>query len=166
MRRVSCLLIGILLIASCGDDSSEFPTGTFQHESGMKIAVEFDEEGKWRYYWHDWGWPVMTGTIGGIALTLGATGLLVLKWRMDPAPTSRMPLSMDVSFLALLWLTAVTGLLLLALRGTALMGSLLVIHLGVVVGLFLTLPYGKFIHAVFRYAALLQHARESLAEEG
>ena len=33
------------------------------------------------------------------------------------------------------------------------MGTLLVIHLAVVAGLFITMPYGKFAHVVYRYAA-------------
>jgi citrate/tricarballylate utilization protein len=34
------------------------------------------------------------------------------------------------------------------------------VHLGVVMALFLTLPYGKFAHAVYRAAALLKYAIE------
>jgi citrate/tricarballylate utilization protein len=45
------------------------------------------------------------------------------------------------------------------------MGSLLVVHLGVVAGLFITMPYGKFIHTVFRYAALVKNAIEQFGEE-
>jgi citrate/tricarballylate utilization protein len=41
------------------------------------------------------------------------------------------------------------------------MGVLLAIHLGVVLGLFLTLPYGKFVHAVYRFAALVRYRLES-----
>jgi citrate/tricarballylate utilization protein len=48
----------------------------------------------------------------------------------------------------------------LALRDTAAMGTLLVIHLAVVAGLFITLPYGKFAHVVYRYAALVRYAIE------
>jgi citrate/tricarballylate utilization protein len=33
----------------------------------------------------------------------------------------------------------------------------LAVHLGVVMALFLTLPYGKFAHGIFRMAALLRH---------
>jgi citrate/tricarballylate utilization protein len=40
------------------------------------------------------------------------------------------------------------------------MGTLLVIHLGFVAGLFLTMPYGKFAHVVYRYAALVRYAVE------
>jgi hypothetical protein len=32
-------------------------------------------------------------------------------------------------------------------------------------GLFVTMPYGKFIHAIFRYAALVKNAHESLRED-
>ena len=68
--------------------------------------------------------------------------------------------SMDVAFLLLLFLTSLTGLLLLALRETAAMGVLLVVHLAMVAGLFLTAPYGKFAHVVYRYAALVRYAIE------
>lgn len=69
-------------------------------------------------------------------------------------------LSMDVAFLVLLFLTSVTGMLLLALRETSAMGTLLVIHLGMVAGLFITAPYGKFAHVVYRYAALVRNSIE------
>ena len=68
--------------------------------------------------------------------------------------------NMDVAFLVLLFLTSLTGLLLLGFRETAAMGMLLVIHLGVVAGLFITLPYGKFAHVVYRYAALVRYSIE------
>jgi citrate/tricarballylate utilization protein len=52
---------------------------------------------------------------------------------------------------------------LLGLRDTAAMGMLLAIHLGVVLGLFLTLPYGKFVHGLYRFAALMKYASERRA---
>jgi citrate/tricarballylate utilization protein len=36
------------------------------------------------------------------------------------------------------------------------MGVLLATHLGIVLALFLTLPYGKFVHALYRFAALVR----------
>jgi citrate/tricarballylate utilization protein len=65
--------------------------------------------------------------------------------------------SMDIGFLVLLFLSGLTGLLLLAFRETRAMGVLLGTHLGVVMGLFLTLPYGKFAHAIYRFAALVRN---------
>ena len=43
------------------------------------------------------------------------------------------------------------------------MGTLLWVHLGFVLGLFATLPYGKFVDAVYRFATLLRHAVEKPA---
>jgi citrate/tricarballylate utilization protein len=67
---------------------------------------------------------------------------------------------MDTSFILMLLMTSVTGLLLLVLRGERLMPVLLVIHLGFVLGLFVTLPYGKFVHGIYRMAALLKFSTE------
>ena len=46
------------------------------------------------------------------------------------------------------------------LRNQAAMGALLVVHLGAVLALFVTLPYGKFVHGIYRTAALMKYARE------
>jgi len=107
-------------------------------------------------------WPVILGTIGGIAILTGGGGLLYLKLRMDKAPATPRSFGMDVTFLLLLMLINLTGLLLLVLRETEGMGILLSLHLGLVLGLFITLPYGKFVHAVYRYAALVRNAKEQL----
>jgi citrate/tricarballylate utilization protein len=40
------------------------------------------------------------------------------------------------------------------------MGALLALHLGCVMALFLTMPYGKFAHGVYRAAALLKWSIE------
>jgi citrate/tricarballylate utilization protein len=72
---------------------------------------------------------------------------------------------MDVAFLVMLFLTSLTGLLLLALRDGSAMGTLLTIHLGVVAALFLTMPYGKFAHLFYRYAALIRNSVEQAQAE-
>jgi len=105
-------------------------------------------------------WPVVLGTVGGIGLLIGTSGLLNLKWKSDRDPAEGRMLSMDVAFLMLLFLTSLTGMLLLALRETSAMGTLLVVHLGMVAGLFITAPYGKFAHVVYRYAALVRNSIE------
>jgi citrate/tricarballylate utilization protein len=105
--------------------------------------------------------PVALGTLGGLGLLIGPIGLYALKRRRDPAIADPKQDPMDVSFLALLFFASLTGLLLLVLRETPGMGWLLTIHLGVVLGLFLTLPYGKFVHGIYRSAALLRSALEA-----
>jgi len=104
--------------------------------------------------------PVVLGTVGGIGLLVGPAGLLWLNLRRDPAHGDTAQRPMDRGFIALLFLTSITGLALLAWRDTGAMAVLLAVHLGVVMALFLTLPYGKFAHAVYRCAALLKFAIE------
>jgi len=100
--------------------------------------------------------PVILGTLGGLGLLVGPVGLLWLRARRDPSLVDRSQDGMDVGFLALLFLTSATGLALMALRETAAMGPLLAVHLGFVMALFVTLPYGKFVHALYRFAALVR----------
>ncbi|HEU5019774.1 MAG TPA: tricarballylate utilization 4Fe-4S protein TcuB [Pseudolabrys sp.] len=104
--------------------------------------------------------PVILGTLGGIGLLVGPVGLYVLARLRAPHLTDRPRLGMDEAFTVMLFLTSLTGLLLLGLRGTASMGMLLAVHLGFVLGLFLSLPYGKFVHALYRLLALVKYAAE------
>jgi citrate/tricarballylate utilization protein len=120
-------------------------------------------------YDHFFGWiapyawsslPVILGTTGGLGLAIGSGGLFWLKLTTDPVPVSRRNLGMDVGLLALLFIVAATGLALLLARETNAMGNLLVIHLGFVLALFITLPYGKFVHGLYRLGALVRHHAE------
>ncbi|MFC5496428.1 tricarballylate utilization 4Fe-4S protein TcuB [Caenimonas terrae] len=104
--------------------------------------------------------PVLLGTAGGIGLLLGPAGLLWLNLRRNPQEVDVQQRPMDRGFIALLLLTSLTGLALLAWRDSGAMALLLAVHLGFVMGLFLTLPYGKFAHGFYRSAALLKYAIE------
>lgn len=104
--------------------------------------------------------PVLLGTLGGIGLLIGPTGLLWLNMHRDVATGDPGQRTMDRAFIALLFLTSATGLALLAWRETDAMAPLLVVHLSTVMALFATLPYGKFAHGVYRTAALLKSAIE------
>lgn len=53
------------------------------------------------------------------------------------------------------------GLLLLVLRTTPAMGILLALHIGIVFALFVTMPYGKFVHGIYRFLALVRYAKEA-----
>ena len=104
--------------------------------------------------------PVLLGTVGGIGLLAGPAGLLWLNLRRHPMHGDAAQKPMDRGFIALLFLTSLTGLALLAWRDTPAMALLLALHLGVVMALFATLPYGKFSHGIYRTAALLKRAIE------
>jgi citrate/tricarballylate utilization protein len=104
--------------------------------------------------------PKVLGIVGGVMLTLGTAGLWRLNRRRHPLQGDPAQSTMDRGFIGLLFLTAVTGLLLTALRHTGALALLLSVHLGVVMALFVTLPYGKFAHGVYRSAALLKWAIE------
>jgi citrate/tricarballylate utilization protein len=104
--------------------------------------------------------PVLLGIIGGLGLLAGPAGLLWLNLRRHPDQGDAAQKPMDRGFIALLLLTSGTGLALLAGRDGSAMALLLAVHLGVVMALFVTLPYGKFAHGIYRCAALLKWAIE------
>ncbi len=110
------------------------------------------------YAWYDL--PVVLGTLGGIGLVLGTTELFRAKLTRDPAMVDTPRMGMDVAFIAMLWAAGLTGLVLLVLRDTAAMGLLLALHLGIIFSLFLTMPYGKFVHGLYRFVALVRYAKE------
>lgn len=114
----------------------------------------------WQAPYPFWSLPVLLGTAGGIGLLIGPAGLLWLNLRRHPLHGDPGQRPMDRGFIALLFWTSLTGLALLAWRDTPVMGLLLAVHLGAVMALFLTLPYGKFAHGVYRSAALLKYAIE------
>jgi citrate/tricarballylate utilization protein len=107
--------------------------------------------------------PVILGTLGGIGLLIGPAGLLAEKLKTGSNLADRALFGMETAFIAMLFLTSLTGIALLLFRGTAGMGPLLALHLGAVFGLFITLPYGKFVHGLYRYAALVRYAGERRA---
>jgi citrate/tricarballylate utilization protein len=104
--------------------------------------------------------PVIFGGIGGAALIVGTGGLIWFKWRSDREPALAAAGGMDYVFLATLGLTALTGMLTLFLRATAAMGGILVLHLACIAALFISAPYGKFVHAVYRTLAVIRYEVE------
>jgi citrate/tricarballylate utilization protein len=104
--------------------------------------------------------PVLLGAAGGFGLLVGPLGLAALGLTRDPELGHDESRGLDTVFLALLFLTSLTGLALLVLRHSAMMGVLLVVHLAVVMVLLLTLPYGKFVHGLYRVLALIRYHAE------
>jgi citrate/tricarballylate utilization protein len=105
-------------------------------------------------------WPVLLGTTGGLGLLAGPAGLFWLHLVRHPAHVLAAQKPMDRGFIALLFFTSLTGLVLLICRDSGAMALWLALHLGVVMALFVMLPYGKFAHAVYRCVALLKFAIE------
>lgn len=121
----------------------------------------------WQHYAMGWPAPypttslvVILGTVGGMGLVAGPAGLLWLRSTRDPALDDPNQSTLDRAFLWLLLLTSFSGLMLLAVRATPAMPLTLAIHLGCVLALFISLPYGKFVHGLYRYLALARHERE------
>src|SRR6202158_197728 len=110
------------------------------------------------YPW--WDLPVVLGTLGGIGLLIGPAGLLAERWKRDSALVDEKRTGMDVAFILMLFMTSLTGMTLLLWRDTPALGALLALHLGVVFRLFITMPYGKFVHGIYRYLALVRYAKE------
>lgn len=103
--------------------------------------------------------PKLFGVPGGVLLTMGALGLAWLKLRADPDLGSSGRWGGEMAFTLLLGLTGLSGLVLYAATGTALVGPLLALHLGAVLALFLLTPYSKMAHGAYRFAALVRDAQ-------
>lgn len=104
--------------------------------------------------------PVLLGIAGGIGLLIGPAGLLWIKAQRDPQLATSSQTGMDAGFLVLLFMISLTGLGLLAFREHGSMGTWLAVHLGFVLALFLTMPYGKFVHGMYRLMALVRYHLE------
>jgi citrate/tricarballylate utilization protein len=128
--------------------------------ASTSVAAVYHVVFGWRAPYGYGSLPVVLGTLGGAGLLAGPAGLFVLRRRRDRALSDPAQDGLDTSFIAMLFLTSATGLLLLALRGRPPMPLLLAVHLGFVLALFVTLPYGKFVHGLYRAVALMIYAGE------
>ena len=107
--------------------------------------------------------PVVLGTAGGAGL---ARGFGRPSGRSDAGVTRRWPIPLRTEWTSHSSRCSSSprsrGCFSLVLRERAMMSVLLIVHLGVVLALFLTLPYGKFVHGIYRTAALVKYAKEGL----
>ncbi len=151
------------------DDRPSFARRTFHHLTFYGFVLCFAATATATIYHYAlgrhapypfWSPPVLLGTAGGLGLVAGPLGLAWLKRRRDPQLADPAQRGMEAGLLALLFLSGATGLGLLALRESAAMGAMLVAHLGVVLALFATMPYGKFVHGFYRLAALARYHLE------
>jgi citrate/tricarballylate utilization protein len=155
----------------CNDEDDKFTLRRriYHHFTFYGFMLCFAATSVATIYHYVFGWeapygytslPVILGTVGGIGLLIGPVGLFYLNKRRSPLHGDKAQQPMDRGFIALLFWTSLTGLALLIWRDTSAMALLLAIHLGVVMALFLTMPYGKFAHGFYRCAALLKSSIE------
>ena len=155
----------------CNDEDDRFTLRRrrYHHLTFYGFMLCFASTSVATIYHYVFGWqapygytsiPVILGTVGGIGLLIGPAGLFWLKINRSPLHGDAAQKPMDYGFIALLFLTSLTGLALLVWRDTGALALLLAIHLGVVMALFLTFPYGKFAHGFYRSAALLKWSIE------
>jgi len=151
------------------DDAFSLWRRRFHHFTFYGFLLCFAATSAAALYHYIFGWsapyalaslPVLLGTAGGIGLLIGPAGLLWLNLGRHPLHGDAAQKPMDRGFLALLFLASVSGLALLAWRDSNATTLLLALHLGVAMAIFLTLPYGKFAHGIYRSAALLKWAIE------
>ena len=151
------------------DDAYTLSRRHFHHLTFYGFMLCFAATSVATLYHYAFGWvapyalpslPKLLGVAGGISLVLGSAGLWHLNRKRHPMHGDLAQKPMDLGFIALLFLTSASGLALWLGRGTPALALLLCLHLGAVMALFATLPYGKFGHGIFRSAALLRHAVE------
>ncbi|KGF71287.1 tricarballylate utilization protein B [Hoeflea sp. BAL378] len=138
---------------------------------GFMLCFAATTTGTIYHYFLDWpapyGWtelPKLFGIPGGIGLVVGPAGLMHAKLKRHKDMLDPARFGMDTAFLAMMFMTGLTGLALMVVRETPAMGVTLAIHLGVVFALFATMPYGKFMHGFYRFGALALYAAERKAE--
>ena len=151
------------------DDAYTLARRRYHHLTFYGFMLCFAATSVATLYHYAFGWeapyalpslPKLLGVVGGISLMAGTAGLWRLNLRRHPEHGDAAQKPMDRGFIALLFLTSASGLALWLAGGTPALALTLCLHLGAVMALFATLPYGKFAHGIFRTAALLRHAVE------
>jgi citrate/tricarballylate utilization protein len=151
------------------DDAFTHARRRFHHLTFYGFMLCFAATSMAMLYHYVMGWsapydftslPKLLGMSGGILLVVGTAGLFALNVRRHPLQQDPAQRPMDRGFIALLFLTAASGLVLMLTRGSAALPLALCVHLGCVMAFFATMPYGKFAHGIFRCAALLKWSIE------
>ncbi len=154
------------------DDAYTLARRRFHHLTFYGFVLCFAATSLATVYHYVFGWaapydlpsvPKLLGAVGGVMLMLGTAGLWHLNRTRHALHGDAQQKPMDLGFITLLFLVSSSGLALWLVRitpGTPALALLLCLHLGAVMALFATMPYGKFGHGIFRTAALLRHAVE------
>lgn len=93
-------------------------------------------------------------------LFAGTAMLLYMKLVSNKVPSYKRMNSLDYPFTIMLNLTGITGVAMVLDTGHPFAGLIFAIHMAIIFTVFVTAPYGKFVHLVFRYEALLKNRIE------
>ena len=115
--------------------------------SGAILHYIFDQPAPYGF----WSLPKLLGVPGGVALSLGCLWMMWLKTFSDKRLEDEA--ASEYGFVLLLFATAASGLLLYAFQGQ----GLLAFHLGAVLAFFITAPFTKMAHGLYRLTALIAH---------
>ena len=122
--------------------------------SGTVLHYAFDMPAPYPF----WSLPKLFGVPGGLLMVIGTVWMAALKLRSDRNLGDSSAWGGEMGFIVLLFVIAVTGLVLYWLRETAFMPALLALHLGSVLGFFLLMPFTKMAHGAYRMTALVRDA--------
>lgn len=107
--------------------------------------------------------PVLSGFVGGVMLVVGCVGLLVLKARSSDVTSFSSMTVKDYGFLIALAYLSFSGLASLFARDSHAYGIVYLMHVSGVMLCFAAAPYTKFMHIVFRFAALIRDNAERVS---
>jgi len=100
--------------------------------------------------------------IGCLMLFIGTSMLLYMTVVSDRKPSSERMAGLGYPFTIMLNLSGITGVLFISEIGHAFVGLIFAVHMAIIFTVFITAPYGKFMHVIFRYEALLKNRIESM----
>ena len=155
----------------CNDEDDRFTHARrrFHHFTFYGFLLCFAATSVATLYHYVLGWPApygctslpkLLGIVGGVRPDGRHRRPVRLNLRRHPLQQDAAQRPMDRGFIALLFLTAASGLALMLVEAHRGAAAALCLHLGAVMALFATLPYGKFAHGIYRSAALLKWAIE------
>jgi len=100
--------------------------------------------------------PKILGISGGILLSLGSAGMMILKTSGDKNLSDKRVWGGEFGFIFLLFFVSTSGLTLYVFGGVGYLDVWLSVHLGSVFAFFLLTPYSKMAHGFYRLTALVQ----------
>ncbi len=104
--------------------------------------------------------PVIFGSVGGVLLIIGTAGLIGMKRKSDRAPAVERAYGMDYAFLIIARARGAHGHAHADFSSHGGAGQPARAALGAGRSFFITAPYGKFVHAVYRSLALVRYYAE------